>query len=101
MDAHQLFMDYPTATVSGKLLPELLDNPEESISLDCYVSFDWMEGSWLEDQIFTYVNTDLQERGEVVEPTRLQFFDSPQEKELHDLDFEKRLFKILEQVPVI
>jgi hypothetical protein len=44
------------------------------------------------------VNCSFQECIAIDEPFSIQLFDSPQETEIHDLDFEKEFFELISRI---
>lgn len=89
---YALYQQYPTSYFNENILPKQAnDNEERPIYANQYLSFCWTMQGWINDHLFEIVNCDLQERCEIKQPSSLQFFDEPQTKESHDLDFETRL----------
>lgn len=78
----------------GLLYPEI----EERLRPDCYLSFYWESNDHLYSMLMEYINSDLQEYGVIDEPVSIQLFDSPQCMASHDLQFEKKLFQLMDDL---
>jgi len=97
--AFALLTEYGLRSITDAMCEDLFEEePEERIRYEQYVSFYWDDRGWLADNIFEQVNIELQELGTIDEPITVQLFDKPQQKEMHDLDFAKRLFGLLDQL---
>jgi hypothetical protein len=95
----QLFHDYSGKPFYANIGQGLLaPDEEERISPEQYLSFIWSSEGWLFEQLHQQVNCSLQEMTEADEPTALQYFDTLQAKESHDLDFESRLFTLIDEL---
>jgi hypothetical protein len=96
MEFAKLMTDYPKRTIYSSIPKDFYDWHENgTIEIEHYLGFHWSGSEKLNGQFFDYVDNDLQERGEQVEPLALQWFDSPQKKEAFNFDYEARLFPLL------
>jgi hypothetical protein len=71
---------------------------EERIAKDCYLSFSYDAQGWLEEEVVSFVDGDLQERLVIDAPLALQTFDKPQITESHDLQFETAAFSLIDNL---
>ncbi|MFA6083440.1 hypothetical protein [Mucilaginibacter sp.] len=94
-----LFREYPTRTIFDNIHEELVE-PEEPdrIRMEQYLSFWWSNNDCFYDMIFDMVNNEFGECGVTDEPLSIQLFDTPQVSVLNDLDFEKRLFDLIDKL---
>lgn len=94
-----LFKEYPHRTLFDNIHDELIA-PEETdrIRMEQYASFYWSSNDCFYDMIFDTVNNEFGECGIIDEPTSIQLFDTPQARVLNDLDFEKRLFDLIDKL---
>lgn len=97
--AFDLMQTYPGRSIFDSI-PESLIDPEtdERITADRYLSFFWDSEDNIYDSLMEYVNSDLQEYGVIDEPVSMQFFDVPQDKPYHNLQFENKLFGLIENL---
>jgi hypothetical protein len=100
-EALALLEQYPNENIFRNARPnedaEDVDDFENSVTLDYYVSF-YAEGNGgLNQQLIQSVNNALQEYGEIEEPCILKRFDGSDISE-NNLDFENRLFALLEEL---
>jgi len=81
-------------------IPENLLQPDEDtrISPEHYLSFFWDSDDIICDQLMEYISNHLQECTVIDDPAAIQYFDEPQDKPLHDLEFEIRLFKAIDDL---
>jgi hypothetical protein len=95
----QLFKDYPKQSVFDHIRPDLFE-PEETdrVRPNQYISFYWSGEDSLYEMLFEMINNEIQECGITDEPMIVQVFDSPQNQPLNDLNFEKRLFELIDQL---
>lgn len=93
----KLYQDFPSRSIHHSLHQSLL-HPDESeyIYLEQYLSFYWSGNDDFYDSLMDMINSHLQEMGFQDEPTSLQYFDRPQEKEMHDFHFEQRFFDLID-----
>lgn len=99
--AFELYRDYPNRSIFDSIYSELFEQDEDSdgtVHVEQYISFLWSFKGDIYDNLEDTINCDLQERVTMEEPTALQVFDSRQTTEVHDLDFEVRLFDLLDQL---
>jgi hypothetical protein len=99
IEALALYQAYPNRSIFDHINPDLLC-PEENdrVSAGQYVSFYWSSEDCFNDTLTDMVNNEFQEMGEQEEPTSVQIFSEPQEKETHDFDFETRLFSFINRL---
>jgi len=95
-EIYKLATDYPKHKIP---IPENLSESEENerIYFEQYVSFYWSCQDCFFDMLNDMVNNEFQEMGSQEEPISVQWFDMPQEKELHSFDFETRLFNLINE----
>ena len=96
-EAFALYQTYPDATVSrnakpnGEASEEDIDN---IIGMEKYISFYADHKGWLNETLIESVNNELQEYGQMEEPTILKQFDG-RDITVNNLCFENRLFQLL------
>lgn len=91
-----IFKKYPFHSLMGGIIPGLVLPEEESrIFMEQLISFVWSYDDWLFSQLEEYVNCELNEMCVCDEPLSLQYFDTPQSSERHDLDFEENIYRIV------
>lgn len=100
-EALALLEQYPNENVFRNVRPneeaEDVDDFENTVTMDYYVSF-YAEGKgWLNQHLIQCVNSELQEYGEIEEPCILKRFDGSNITE-NNFDFENRLFALLEEL---
>lgn len=92
-----LHIDYPYRSVmDGMQTPNEAD--DGYIRAEQYLCFYWSSVDCLQDQLLESVNAELNEYGAIEEPVSIQYFDRVQERHLHDMDYERRLFEILHEL---
>jgi hypothetical protein len=98
----QLYRDYPQTSVFDNIHPDLFNQDEEErVRAWQYISFYWSGEDTLYEMLYEMVNNEFQEYGVTDEPMVIQLFDSQQTKPLNDLNFEKRLFELIDKLCVI
>jgi hypothetical protein len=91
-----LHRDYPDKSVMENMRPPTeTDYDDGYIRAEQYLCFYWSGVDCLQDQLFDTVNAELNEYGAIEEPVSIQYFNTVQEKPLHNMDYERRLFEIL------
>ncbi|MEZ2338370.1 hypothetical protein AB6735_22170 [Mucilaginibacter sp. RCC_168] len=94
-----LYAAYPHRSLFDNIHDELIAPEEtERVRMEQYVSFYWSSNDSFYDMLFDTINNEFQECGVTDEPTSIQLFDTPQSKVLNDLDFEKRLFDLIDKL---
>lgn len=100
-EALALLEQYPNENVFRNARPneeaEDVDDFENSVTMDTYVSFYADGKGWLHQLLIQCVNSELQEYGKIEEPCILKRFDGSNITE-NNLDFENRLFVLLEEL---
>jgi hypothetical protein len=98
-DFLNLYNDYSSRSLHGSMQKKLL-HPDESdyIYLEQYLSFFWSSNDCFYDTLMDMINSELQEMGFQEEPVSIQYFDQPQEKEIHGFDFEQRFFQLADRL---
>ncbi len=99
-EAFTLLGQYPNENVFRNARPNgetEIDDRENSVTMDTYVSFYADGKGWLHQHLIQCVNSELQEYGEIEEPCILKRFDGSNITE-NNLDFENRLFALLEEL---
>jgi len=97
--AWELYKAYPGRSIWNSIEPDLL-HPEydERIRADYYISFFWDSEDDLYDDLMETINSCLQEYGVADEPVNVQIFDQPQAAVTHSLDFEQKLFTLIDDL---
>ncbi|WP_091154465.1 hypothetical protein [Mucilaginibacter pineti] len=94
-----LHKEYPQRSVFDNIHDELVEPEEtERIRAEQYISFYWSSNDCMQDMLFEMINNEFQECGVTDEPTSVRLFDIPEAKPDNDLDFEKRLFDLIEKL---
>jgi len=94
-----LFKEYPNRTLFDNIHDDLIEPGEtERVRAEQYISFYWSGNDCFYDMLFDMVNNEFQEYGITDEPTSIQLFDTPQTKVLNDLNFESRLFDLIDKL---
>jgi hypothetical protein len=94
-----LYTSYPDRSIFDNIYEGLLyPQEEERIYPEQYLSFFWDYEDNIYQSLFETVNAELQEKSVMDEPLSIQSFAFPQEKETHNLDFEKRLFELIPEL---
>lgn len=100
--AWELYKAYPGRSFWKSIRPDLADRDdeqeEECIRPDQYLSFFWDSEDEMYDNLMESINVSLQECCDIEEPAALQVFDQPQAAVNHSLDFEQRLFTLLDDL---
>ena len=95
----QLYRDYPQQSVYDNIHPDLFNpDEEERIRAWQYISFYWSGEDTLYEMLFEMVNNEFQEYGVTDEPMIIRLHDSPQTLPLNDLNFENRLFELMDKL---
>lgn len=93
---HALYLRYPKHHFYKNIFPDPdRDEDDYPIEPDEYFTFFWNSHGWLHDNLMHYVNADLQEKSYFDAPAAVQWFDQPQRKKTHKLDFENRLLNLI------
>ena len=98
-DFLNLYNDYPSRSLHSSMQKQLL-HPDQSdyIYLEQYLSFFWSSNDCFYDTLMDMINSELQEMGFQEEPVSIQYFDQPQEKEIHNFEFEQRFFQLADRL---
>lgn len=95
----RLYKEYPHRSVFDNIHDELVVPEEtERIRAEQYISFYWSSNDCMQEMLFEMINNEFQECGVTDEPTSIQLFDTPEAKPMNDLDFEKRLFDLIDKL---
>jgi hypothetical protein len=86
--------DIFAASSTGIFYPE----EEERVYPDYYTSFFWSGEGFVYEQLMEAVNASFESAVVVDEPIAIQYFDTPQESETHDLRFEEKFFEAIHQL---
>jgi hypothetical protein len=94
-----LYRQYPKRSIMDNIHPDLFE-PEysEHTRAEQYISFYWSGYDTINDQLFEIINNELQENGSIEEPLSIQLFDTPQGTISDNLDFENRLFGLIDRL---
>jgi hypothetical protein len=97
---YELYNRFPKAHFIQNIEPTDFQDADEDdypcpMYPDQYYSFCWGSKGWIFNQLMEIVNSELQECTVCEQPTSVQHFDAPQQKEVHGLEFEKELLNLL------
>lgn len=94
-----LYKTLPSRSLSNSFYPRILHpNEDDRILPDQYISFFWNGEGIIYQQLIESVNVSFQDMGIMDEPLAFQYFDTPQEKEHHDLLFETFFFDSIHEL---
>ena len=99
-EAFVLYEQFPTATINRNALPNgeaSEEDMENSIGMEKYVSFCADAKGILFQTLFDSLNTELQEYGQMEEPTIVKRFDGS-DITANTLEFENRVFALIEEL---
>jgi hypothetical protein len=99
-EAFALYEQYPNATINRNALPDgeaSEEDMENSIGMEKYVSFCADAKGILFQTLFDSVNTELQEYGQMEEPSIVKRFDGS-DITANTLEFENRVFALIEEL---
>lgn len=97
--ANDLYTSYPNSSILHSVIPDLLfPEQEERMRIDHYLTFFWDGRDCLYDDLIEFVNVSFQEYGVTDEPVSVQSFALPQITITHSLDFENRLFSLIDEL---
>lgn len=97
--AWELYKAYRGRSIWKSIEPDLLyPEYDERIRADYYISFFWDSEDDLYDTLMDTINTSLLEYGVADEPVSLQVFDQPHTAVTHSLDFEQKLFTLIDDL---
>lgn len=97
-DAFSLYTQYPNESIfRNAQRPENEDNDYETITMDKYISFIADTKGWLYESLSDCINNEFNEYGDIEEPTISKRFDTSNVTQAN-LDFENRLFALLEAI---
>ncbi len=97
--AYSLYLKFPQRAFYDNIAPGLF-MPEEEYRThpDQYISFTWSEAGWLYEQLIEMVNAATQEDTVMEEPLYLLHYDKKKGTPHDNLDFEKSLFHLLDNL---
>lgn len=90
-----LMLEYPAGTIFQSTSNRVFEDNEGIIRAEQYISFIADTNRLLYENIARLINDELNECSEIEEPTLLQIYDSQNELTHKALDFEYRLFPLL------
>ncbi|MEO7977674.1 hypothetical protein [Flavobacterium sp.] len=90
-----LMLEYPACTIFQSTSNREFENDEGIIRAEQYISFIADTDGLLYENIARVINDEFNECSEIEEPTLLQIYDSQNELTHKTLDFEYRLFPLL------
>lgn len=90
-----LFQEYPASTIFQSTSNQEFESDEGIIRAEQYISFIADTDGLLYENIARVINDEFNECSEIEEPTLLQIYDSQNELTHKALDFEYRLFPLL------
>lgn len=96
---YKLYQDYGQRKFYDQIFTqEWNDNGADCFSADHYVSFVWSTDGTLGNETVSYIN-ELGGNVELIdEPLAFKIFDTPQGRQANNLEFEKELFKQLDEL---
>ena len=102
-NALSLYTEYPTASIfrnapMSEQDPCNDDYDNEIISMEKYISFISHTKGWLYESIADSINNEFNEYGAIAEPTISKRFDGKEDITKNNLDFENRLFALLDDI---
>jgi hypothetical protein len=98
-EAYSLYLKFPQRAFYDNIEPDLFMPQEEyRTHPDQYVSFTWSERGWLYEQLIEMVNSATQEDTVIEEPLFIRHYDKKKGTAADNLDFEKRLFPLLDNL---
>jgi len=96
----KLSHDFPKRNIHDRICP--IGNEDDYndgvIRVEQYLHFFWDFDCPVKQELMDYVNAELNECGQMEEPTTFQYFDVPQDGAHHEHDFEKRLCELLHEL---
>ncbi|MGM8361927.1 hypothetical protein ACSV4D_08440, partial [Flavobacterium sp. ARAG 55.4] len=96
-----LLEQYPNENVFRNARPSEEEEEEEEtdniLTMDYYISFYADRKGWLNENIIQCVNSELQEYGQIEEPSIVKNFDGS-DITANNLDFENRLFALIAEL---
>lgn len=97
---YALYRDYPDGNVFAHARGMgISEEDDETVWMDQYISFVAdARGDWLSEQVLEGVNSHFQECAQMQNPTIIRRFRDTAPKERDTLEFESRLFPLLEQL---
>jgi hypothetical protein len=99
-DALQLFRDFPKCSVFQNINPPDEDDEDEVPTPETYIAFVGDCKGWVFENIERSVNDYLGNFSQMALPSRTQVFDV-EENEIKNLEFEYRLFELIENLCTI
>ncbi|MGP2550103.1 hypothetical protein [Mucilaginibacter rubeus] len=99
MEIEKMVVDYPARSIYDSVPNGYYEFDETgNIHIEQYLSFYWSANDMFREVFFDMVNNDLNESGEQIEPITVQWFDTPQQQEQHNFDYEPRLFALIAEL---
>lgn len=99
-----LYREYPTATIYNNVPERFLNEEDEDydyyespIRVDEYISFVAEVKGKVYDSLYDMINTEFQERSEMLEPEIITLYNG-ENKSVLTLDFERRLIAIIDDL---
>ena len=96
----KLSQDFPKRNIHDRICPIANEDDYNDgvIRVEQYLHFFWDFDCPVKQELMDYVNAELNECGQMEEPTTFQYFDTPQDGLHHEHDFEKRLCELLHEL---
>ncbi len=96
----KLSKEYPKRNIHDRICPIANEDDYNDgvIRVEQYLHFFWDFDCPVKQELMDYVNAELNECGQMEEPTTFQYFDTPQKGTHHEHDFEKRLCELLHEL---
>lgn len=94
-----LYQAYPKSRIENAVWNGLFNPGEEDrITPDLYLSFMYDYKDCISEDLFSTISEHHNNMGVIDEPVAFQRFDTPQQQERHDLDFETRIFDLIDEL---
>lgn len=97
-NAFALLTDYPHASIFRNTMNQELDQDDSIIHAEQYISFIADSDGLLYENIARVVNDEFNECGEIEEPTLQQIYDYESRPSKEVLDFEYRIFPLINEL---
>ena len=95
----KLYRQFPNRNLFQSVREGLIQpKDEDRVRPEQYASFYWDDRGSLNETLMQVINDQLQECNVMDVPLAVQCFDTPQERQFHDLDFEIRVFDLLPEL---
>jgi hypothetical protein len=94
-----LYRQYPERRFYEQLFSAcFFQENDEVMPADEYLSFVWSNDGWLGEQAYQYISDGQGNYNYVQEPLQFKIFDTGEGRMADNLDFEKRLFSLVDEL---